>query len=75
MAGIQLFYHLIGYSYLWIRYRNKEKINAVLIKDYENNYREVGFLVIWKPIGFIFLCLIATMLIACVIGIYRFGIK
>jgi hypothetical protein len=70
-----LLYPIIGYLYLWIRYRNREKINEALVKNYENSYSVAGFMVIWKPIGFLFLSLIAMGLAACVIGIFRFGLS
>jgi hypothetical protein len=60
---------------MWIRFRNKERIKEILKRDYENSYQTVGLLIVWKPIGIIFLMLIACMIIAIIIGSIKFGIR
>jgi hypothetical protein len=75
IIGSQIIYTFFGYIYMWIRYRNKEKIKQVLKNDYENSYSTIGYLVIWKPVGVIFLVLIVCLLIAAIIGSVRFGIR
>ena len=75
ILGGRIIYLIFGYIFLWIKYRNKEKIKESLIKNYENSYSVAGFMVIWKPIGFLFICCIIALFIATIIGIFRFGIK
>lgn len=60
---------------MWIRFRNKERIKEILKRDYENSYQTVGLLIVWKPIGIIFLMLTACMIIAIIIGSIKFGIR
>ncbi len=38
IIGSQIIYRFLGYIYMWIRYRNKERIKEVLKRDYENSY-------------------------------------
>lgn len=72
---MEIIYYFFGYIYMWIRFRNKERIKEILKRDYENSYQTVGLLIVWKPIGIIFLVLIACMIIAIIIGSLKFGIR
>lgn len=72
---MEIIYYFFGYIYMWIRFRNKERIKEILKRDYENSYQTVGLLIVWKPIGIIFLVLIACMIIAIIIGSLKLEIR
>lgn len=66
---------LLGYIYMWLRYGNREKIDEILRKDYNNNYAEVGFFIVSKPLMIIFLFLVASLIIGAIISTIKFGIS
>ena len=69
-----LLYWPIGWLYLWIRYRNTEKVQEVLLYKYENNYGVAGALFIGKTFGIIFLSLVVLLILAAIIATFKFGI-
>jgi 3-deoxy-D-manno-octulosonic-acid transferase len=50
-----ILYYPVGFLYLWIRYRNKEKIKKVLKEKYNSSYYEAGFLSVGKVFRAVFL--------------------
>ncbi len=58
-------FSLIGWIYLQIRFRNKEKVKKVLAEEYENSYSEAGFTILGDTLGFIFI----SALIICLFGV------
>lgn len=69
-----LFYPL-GWIYLWIRYRNKETIEKVLVEKYEDSYSVAGTLVCLKTFGIVFITLILLMLLAAFYSIIKHEIS
>lgn len=61
--------------YLWIRYRNKETIEKVLLEKYEESYSVAGALVCLKAFGVVFITLFLLMLLAAFYSIIKHGIK
>jgi len=62
-----LVYIFVGWSYLWIRYRNKKKVNDVLNEKFDGNYRFVGAQIILGTFG-IFLILLLALFLLVIIG-------
>ena len=71
----EIFFSFIGRIYLWLKYRNKEKIKSVLVNEYNDRYFVAGSMNCYKLFGIIFLLLIATFLIVSVFSILKFGIS
>jgi hypothetical protein len=61
-----ILYYPVGWLYLWIRYRNKEKIKLVLEEDYENSYHFAGVQFILSTFGKLLFILLLLMLLAVV---------
>lgn len=72
MAG-RIIYPLIGWVYLWIRYRTKEKILHILQSRYGNRYFNVGTEKTWTFLGIIFLLLIFSMIGSVIYSMIQFG--
>lgn len=51
----ELLFIPIGWIYLWIRYRNADKVKTALQKDFDNHFYLAGAFVFWRIllIGFI----------------------
>lgn len=49
--------------YLWIRYRNKETIEKVLLEKYDKSYSVAGTLVCLKSFGVVFIILILSSIL------------
>lgn len=64
----------IGRFYLWVRYRNKNKIQIILKNEYRNRYSDAAIMMFGEAFGILFLCLIATLIIGTIISIFKFGI-
>lgn len=58
----ELLYPFIGWAYLWIKYRNKEKIKTVLKEEYDGSYGNVGSIKILQFIGIIMITLLGAFL-------------
>ena len=69
-----LFLSPIGKIYLWIKYRDKDKIKVILKNDYHNRYSNAGLMMFGEAFGIIFLCLIAMLIMGSAISIFKFGI-
>ncbi len=62
-----LIYIFVGWSYLWIRYRNKKTIAYILNEKYDGDYRYVGAELLLSAFG-IFLIIILGAFLIIVIG-------
>lgn len=71
MSESNIIFYPLGRIYLWIRYRNKETIEKVLIEKYEESYSVAGTLVCLNTFGVIFLTLILLMLLATFYSIIK----
>ncbi len=72
MAG-RIMYPIIGWVYLWIRYRAKDKINNALQSRYENRYFNVGTEKTWQFLGIILLLLIFSLIASVIYATIQFG--
>ena len=59
--------------YLWIRYRNKETIEKVLLEKYDKSCSVAGTLVCLKSFGVVFIILILLMILAVFYSIIKHG--
>ena len=64
-----LLYSFIGWVYLWIRYRNKEKIRSVLKEKYNNSYQDVGATKVLYFIGIVLIIILVVFLLAVIYGV------
>ncbi len=69
------FYHLLGRLYLFIRYRDKEKRNAVLAEKHLGSYSSAGMDVILRPIAFIGFLLMLVFIAAVIYGAIVHGVS
>lgn len=65
----------LGWVYLWLRYRNREKVAKILTQEYGNSYYAAGLYIIFKTFGIVFICLLLLLIITCIISIFRFEIS
>lgn len=70
-----LFTSLLGFLYLFIRYRSTTKVKSVLRDDYENSYHNAGLAVIGTLMGSLFFIIIAAFLLAAIFSIAKFGLS
>ncbi len=70
-----IIFYPLGWIYLWIRYRNKETIEKVLLEKYEESYSVAGTLVCLKTFGVVFIVLILLLLLAAFYSIIKSGIS
>ena len=73
MLGSNIIFYPIGWMYLWIRYRNKETIEKVLLEKYDKSYSVAGTLVCLKSFGVVFIILILLMILAVFYSIIKHG--
>ena len=71
----QLLFSALGWSYLKVKYRKKEKIRTVLAKEHNNNYYDVGAYIGLKTFGIVFLSLIALLILVAIYSAFKFGFK
>ena len=57
-----ILYYPIGWLYLWLRYRNKEKIKEVLKNEYDNQYYDAGAQFVMSVFGIVLLGLLVILL-------------
>lgn len=69
-----IFFSGIGWLYLKIRYRHNKSIQKALEEKYDNSYYAAGFLVLAKPVGAIFLSLIALMIVGAIVSVFKHGL-
>ena len=75
MIPSSVLYFPIGWIYLWTRYRNKNRIEQVLLEKYENSYYVAGVLLIWKSFGIVFLFLVFVLICTAIFATFKFGIE
>ena len=73
MLESNIIFYPIGWMYLWIRYRNEETIEKVLIEKYEESYSVAGKLFCLKTFGVVFIILILLMILAVFYSIIKHG--
>ena len=61
----------IGWVYLWLRYRNKERVKEALDRDYSGTYQSVGRVLLALTLVLIF----ATSILLLVLVALFTGIK
>jgi hypothetical protein len=71
---MELVFPAIGWVYLWIRYRNKEKVQIALRDKYENNYGLAATLVISKILAVMWTFLLVSFLIIAIFGAIRHSV-
>ena len=59
----QIIYGFIGYLYLWIRYRNREKVLQIKEDNYEDQYWVAGAQFVMSIVGIIFFIALSIGLI------------
>lgn len=64
MGGI--IFNLFGFLYLWIKYRNKEKVEEVLINKYDNRYFNAGAQLSLSIIGIILITVLIILLLTII---------
>ncbi|MEM5564320.1 hypothetical protein WNY78_04365 [Psychroserpens sp. AS72] len=61
-----ILYYPIGWIYLWIRYRNKEKIKSILAEKYEDSYHNAGAQLVLSTFGKLLFALLLLMLLTVI---------
>ncbi len=61
-----ILYYPIGWLYLWLRYRNKNKVEAILKEKYESEYYIAGTQLVWSTFGIVLFILLSLFLIAVI---------
>ena len=65
----------LGWIYLRLKYCDREKIQNVLVNKFNSHYCDAGTYVALKTFTIILLTLIASLIVAAIISIFRFGIS
>lgn len=68
----EFLYPFIGRIYLWIRYRNKEKVQSVLKEKYNDSYYDAGATKVLHFMGIIFITILVIVLILVVYRVIFF---
>jgi hypothetical protein len=66
MVSSSILYIPIGYLYLWLRYRKKEKVKKVLNEEYDDRYYNAGAELVIGTFGKILLVLLFVSLIGAI---------
>ena len=66
-----IIYPLIGWIYIWLRYRDKEKVIKNLKEKYDNSYYSVGATIAMQFILGILGVLLVTFLIVIIISLFK----
>ncbi len=61
-----LMYSFIGWCYLWIRYRNKKKIQIILKEKYNDSYLEAGATKVLQFIGVVMIIILGALLLVII---------
>lgn len=72
---VDIFFSFIGRMYLYLRYRDSEKVNKVKEERYAGHFRYVGRIVILNIVAVLFGLILISGLLATIIGIFRNGIS
>lgn len=68
---MELIAPLIGWLYLWIRYRNKNKVNQILTKEYEDSYDFVGRYLLAQSVTVLLLLVLIAFLFVVISVVIR----
>lgn len=71
----EIFFSIIGWIYLWIRYRKKAKLEKALLDKYDNSYSVAGSMLYFKSFLIVFLILIVLLILIAIFSIFKFGIS
>ncbi|WP_298519011.1 hypothetical protein [uncultured Kordia sp.] len=61
----------IGYLYLWIRYRDGEKVAKVKRELYENSYSVAGAQLLISAFGVVLFIVLSIFLIAAIYAVFK----
>lgn len=64
-------YGIVGFLYLWIRYRNQKKVMEIKKEYYEDSYAVTGAQLVFSIFGVILFVLLSLMLLACIYAIFK----
>ncbi len=64
-------YFLIGYIYLWIRYRTDEKVAEIKKDYYEDSYATAGAILVASGFGIVLFVLLSAFLIAAIYAVFK----
>lgn len=67
----EIVYPIIGWIYLWIRYRNKEKVKQILKDEYGNRYYDAGAILSMKTFGVILIVLLSVAILAIIYALFK----
>lgn len=73
MHPLRLIYFPIGFLYLWIRYRNGEKVAEAKKEKYENSYAVAGATLLVSAVGVVFFIVLSVFLIGAIYAIFKHG--
>ncbi|MEM6721000.1 MAG: hypothetical protein AAF611_16840 [Bacteroidota bacterium] len=73
MHPIRLIYIPVGFLYLWIRYRNGEKVAEAKKEKYENSYSTAGATLVVSTVGVVFFIVLSIILIGAIYVIFKHG--
>ena len=66
----EIIFPIFGWLYMWIRYRNKRKVELVLAEEYDNSYTEAGGMLVYgllRVVGALFALLLLFGIIMVVV--------
>jgi len=66
-------YDIIGFVYLWLRYRNPSKVRQIRKEYYEDSYYVAGGQLFWSAFGIVLFILLAVLLFAVIYAIFKHG--
>lgn len=61
-----LLYTFIGWCYMWIKYRNKEKVRIVLKEKYNDSYHDAGATKVLYFIGIVLIIILVVFLLVVI---------
>lgn len=67
----EILFVVIGWIYLFFKYRNFSKMNAIKDKEYGGEYSNVGKIKAFQAILVVFIVTLLLFLIGMVIGIFK----
>lgn len=67
----KLIFFPIGFLYLWIRYRNSEKVAEIKREHYENSYSVAGSILVLSGFGVVLFVLLSGFLIAAIYALFK----
>ena len=67
----KLIFFPVGFLYLWIRYRNREKVAEIKKEYYENSYSVAGSILVMSGFGVVLFVLLSIFLIVAIYAIFK----